>query len=43
MILIDGTEFLKCGFGFCADWCPIDDMRWDDELLDWVCPEHVSS
>ena len=35
MLVIEDTAYHQCGH--CFNWCPIEDMRWDDELLNWVC------
>ena len=35
MLVIEDTEYAQCGL--CLNWCPIAEMCWSNELLDWVC------
>ena len=35
MIEIDGVQYGKCAY--CLFWHPIDEMRWDDNVLMWAC------
>ena len=37
MIEIEGVQYDKCGH--CLLWFPTIEMRWDDEVLTWVCRE----
>ena len=35
MIEIEGVQYDECGH--CLHWFPTDEMRWDDEILSFVC------
>jgi hypothetical protein len=35
MLTIEGVQYGKCAY--CLAWHPIDEMRWDGEVLAWVC------